>query len=152
MWLVCASDVVVVDRYGIIRAARDPCASFRPPQPLACPSLKQIQAQVACGALISGYTSAFHAATASSSRSIAWRTGTRQDQMCLAQQPLGALHCVADVEQLADQRLDPSPASSAGPRRTRALAGHGPDLHEFGLVSARSTWNCSSRIVTVNEG
>jgi hypothetical protein len=39
-------------------------------------------AQVARGAFISGHTSAFHTATASSSRSIAWRTGTWHDQPC----------------------------------------------------------------------
>jgi len=39
-------------------------------------------AQVARGAFISGHTSAFHTATASSSRSIACCTGTWQDQPC----------------------------------------------------------------------
>ena len=52
-------------------------------QPLACLVLEADDgAQVARGAFISGHTSAFHTATAASSRSIAWRTGTWQDQPC----------------------------------------------------------------------
>src|SRR5258708_24637534 len=63
--------------------APGPGASFRRPQPLACLVLEADEgAQVARGAFISGHTSAFHTATASSSRSIAWRTGTWQDQPC----------------------------------------------------------------------
>ena len=63
--------------------ARRPGASFRRPQPLACLVLEADEgAQVARRALISGDTSAFRTATASSSRSIAWRTGTWADQPC----------------------------------------------------------------------
>src|SRR5215470_19921311 len=63
--------------------ARRPGAALRRPQPLACLVLEADEgAQVARGAFISGHTSAFHTATASSSRSSAWRTGTWQDQPC----------------------------------------------------------------------
>jgi hypothetical protein len=63
--------------------ARRPGASFRRAQPLACLVLEADEgAQVARGAFISGHTSAFHTATAASSRSIAWRTGTWGDQPC----------------------------------------------------------------------
>src|SRR5258708_5587597 len=64
-------------------SARGRGASFRRAQPLACLVLEADEgAQVARGAFISGHTSAFHTATASSSRSIAWRAGTWQDQRC----------------------------------------------------------------------
>src|SRR6516225_9437325 len=64
-------------------AARRPGTAFRRPQPLACLVLEADEgAQVARRAFISGHTSAFHTATASSSRSIAWRTGTWADQPC----------------------------------------------------------------------
>src|SRR5690242_13327795 len=60
-----------------------PGAAFRRAQPLARLILEaDVGAQVARGAFISGHTSAFHTATASSSRSIARRTGTWQDQPC----------------------------------------------------------------------
>src|SRR6266852_3189523 len=63
--------------------APGPGAALRRPQPLACLVLEADEgAQVAGDAFISGHTSAFHTATASSSRSIAWRTGTWQDQPC----------------------------------------------------------------------
>src|SRR5215470_12582958 len=63
--------------------APGPGAAFRRAEPLACLVLEADEgAQVARGAFISGHTSAFHTATASSSRSIAWRTGTWQDQPC----------------------------------------------------------------------
>src|SRR6185437_141814 len=64
-------------------AARRPGAALRRPQPLACLVLEADEgAQVARRAFISGHTSAFHTATASSSRSIACRTGTWADQPC----------------------------------------------------------------------
>jgi hypothetical protein len=64
-------------------AAPGPGAAFGRPQPLACLVLEaEVGAQVARGAFISGHTWSFHTATASSSRSIAWRTGTWQDQPC----------------------------------------------------------------------
>ena len=64
-------------------AARRPGAAFRRPQPLACLVLEaDVGAQVARRAFISGHTWSFHTATASSSRSIAWRTGTWADQPC----------------------------------------------------------------------
>src|SRR6516164_7655435 len=64
-------------------AARRPGAALRRPQPLACLVLEADEgAQVARRAFISAHTSAFHTATASSSRSIARRTGTWQDQPC----------------------------------------------------------------------
>ena len=64
-------------------AAPGPGAAFRRPQPLACLVLEaDVGAQVARGAFISGHTWSFHTATAASSRSIAWRTGTWQDQPC----------------------------------------------------------------------
>ncbi len=63
--------------------ARSPGAALRRPQPLACLVLEADEgAQVARDAFISGHTSAFHTATASSSRSMTWRTGTWQDQPC----------------------------------------------------------------------
>src|SRR5216683_5738553 len=63
--------------------APGPGASLRRPQPLACLVLEADEgAQVARGPFISGHTSAFHTATASSSRSMAWRTGTWADQPC----------------------------------------------------------------------
>src|ERR1700746_2523367 len=64
-------------------AARCPGAALRRPQPLACLVLAADEgAQVARRAFISGHTWSFHTATASSSRSIAWRTGTWADQPC----------------------------------------------------------------------
>src|SRR5229473_5570747 len=63
--------------------APGPGASLRRPQPLACLVLEADPgAQVARGAFNPGHTSAFHTATACSSRSIACRTGTWQDQPC----------------------------------------------------------------------
>src|SRR6266567_1868837 len=65
------------------RPARRPGAPFGRAQPLAGLVLETDEGtQVARGAFISGHTSAFHTATASSSRSIAWRTGTWHDQPC----------------------------------------------------------------------
>src|SRR5436305_2252894 len=62
-------------------AARRPGAALRRPQPLACLVLEaDVGAQVARRAFISGHTSAFQTATASSSRSRACRTGTWADQ------------------------------------------------------------------------
>jgi hypothetical protein len=62
---------------------RAPGAALRQPQPLPCLVLEADEgAQVARHTFISGHTSAFHTATASSSRSIACRTGTWQDQPC----------------------------------------------------------------------
>src|SRR5438876_384689 len=64
-------------------AARRPGAALRRPQPLARLVLEADEgAQVARRPFISGHTSAFHTATASSSRSMAWRTGTWADQPC----------------------------------------------------------------------
>src|SRR5262249_37975814 len=64
-------------------SARVPGAAFRRPQPLACLVLEADEgAQVARRAFISGHPSAFHTATASSSRSSACRTGTWADQPC----------------------------------------------------------------------
>ena len=64
--------------------ARGPGAALRRPQPLPCLVLEADEgAQVARRPFICGHTSAFHTATASSSRSIAWRTGTWADQPCL---------------------------------------------------------------------
>src|SRR6266702_4505494 len=63
--------------------ARGPGAALRRPQPLPCLVLEADEgAQVARRPFICGHTSAFHTATASSSRSIAWRTGTWADQPC----------------------------------------------------------------------
>src|SRR5689334_22746759 len=60
-----------------------PGAALGRPQPLACLVLEaDVGAQVARHSFISGHTSAFHTATASSSRSIACRTGTWADQPC----------------------------------------------------------------------
>src|SRR5271166_1402356 len=60
--------------------ARGPGAAFRRPQPLPRLVLEADEgAQVARHPFISGHTSAFHTATAASSRSIAWRTGTWAD-------------------------------------------------------------------------
>src|SRR5215468_3475758 len=68
------------DRAG---AARRPGTALRRPQPLACLVLEADEgAQVPRRAFISGHTSAFHMMTASSSRSIACRTGTWADQPC----------------------------------------------------------------------
>src|ERR1700745_1215819 len=62
-------------------AARGPGAASGRSQPLACLVLDaDVGAQVARRAFISGHTWSFHTATASSSRSIAWRTGTWADQ------------------------------------------------------------------------
>ena len=64
-------------------AAPGPGAAFRRPHPLACLVLEaDVGAQVARGPFISGHTWSFHTATAASSRSMAWRTGTWQDQPC----------------------------------------------------------------------
>src|SRR5882724_909346 len=63
--------------------APGPGASPRRPQPLARLVLEADPgARVARRAFNAGHTSAFHTATAASSRSIAWRTGTWQDQPC----------------------------------------------------------------------
>src|SRR6266852_1450092 len=63
--------------------ARRPGAASRRLQALARLVLEADEgAQVTRGAFISGHTSAFHTATAASSRSIAWRTGAWQDQPC----------------------------------------------------------------------
>ena len=52
-------------------------------QPLPCLVLEADEgAQVARSTFICGHTSAFHTATAASSRSMAWRTGTWADQPC----------------------------------------------------------------------
>src|SRR5262249_58244443 len=60
-----------------------PGASLRRPQPLPCLVLEAEEGtQVARRPFISGHTSAFHTATAPSSRSIACRTGTWADQPC----------------------------------------------------------------------
>ena len=68
------------DRAG---AASRPGTALRRPQPLARLVLEADEgAQVARRPFISGHTSAFHTATASSSRSIACRTGTWADQPC----------------------------------------------------------------------
>src|SRR5690349_2553302 len=68
------------DRAG---AARRPGPALRRPQPLACLVLEADEgAQVPRRALIPGHTSAFHMMTASSSRSVACRTGTRAGQPC----------------------------------------------------------------------
>src|SRR5512135_2272418 len=62
---------------------RGPGVAFRRPQPLPCLVLEADEgAQVARNTFISGHTSAFHTATASSSRSSACRTGTWADQPC----------------------------------------------------------------------
>src|SRR5690242_11823808 len=64
-------------------AARRPGPSLRRPQPLACLVREADEgAQVPRRAFISGHTWSFHMMTASSSRSIAWRTGTWADQPC----------------------------------------------------------------------
>src|SRR4029077_1213128 len=63
--------------------ARRPGAALRRPQPLTCLVLEADEgAQVARRAFISGHTWSFHTVTASSSRSIACRTGTWSDQPC----------------------------------------------------------------------
>ena len=68
------------DRPG---TARRPGAAPGWPQPLTCLVLEADEgAQVARRAFISGHTWSFHTATASSSRSIACRTGTWADQPC----------------------------------------------------------------------
>src|SRR6516225_6213508 len=65
------------------RPPRGPGASLRRPQPLACLVLEADEGvQVTRRPFISGHTSAFHTATAASSRSMAWRTGTWADQPC----------------------------------------------------------------------
>ena len=63
--------------------APGPGPAFGRPQSLACLVLEADEgAQVTRSPFICGHTSAFHTATASSSRSIAWRTGTWADQPC----------------------------------------------------------------------
>jgi hypothetical protein len=58
-------------------------AALRRAQPLACLVLgADAGAEVAHNTFISDHTSAFHTATASSSRSNACRTGTWEDQPC----------------------------------------------------------------------
>src|SRR2546430_86210 len=64
-------------------AARRPGAALRRLQPLVCLVLEADEgAQVARRLFISGHTSVFHTMTASSSRSMAWRTGTWAGQPC----------------------------------------------------------------------
>ncbi len=53
-----------------------------PPRGQASSLEANVGAQVARSPFICGHTSAFYTAMASSSRSIAWRTGTWQDQPC----------------------------------------------------------------------
>ena len=68
------------DRPG---AARRPGPALRRAQPLPCLVLEaDVGAQVPCRPFISGHTCSFHTMTASSSRSIACRTGTWADQPC----------------------------------------------------------------------
>jgi hypothetical protein len=84
--------------------------------------------QVARGAFISGHTSAFHTATAASSRSIAWRTGTWQVQPCRrisfqvpsTVSPTWNSLPISVLIRPSVQRWSPAKPCASGPRRSSA--------------------------------